>query len=96
MRTLGKDFSEQKCAGAAQRAALLLIAIAKSFFRLIILIVGAQRAVPSKPHRARLAVPLQDEITFGNGYKKSKGQGFRPLARSINVLRDCRKRVELG
>jgi hypothetical protein len=47
----------------------LFLAIAKSFFCLIALIVGAQRAVPSKPYGARLAVPLQNKITFGNVYK---------------------------
>jgi hypothetical protein len=41
-----------------------IIAIAKSFFRLIIFIVGAPRAVPSDHRRARQAVPLQNEITF--------------------------------
>jgi len=46
-----------------------VIAIAKSFFRLIIFIVGAQRAVPSDHRRARQAVPLQNEITFGNRYR---------------------------
>ncbi len=38
------------------------IAIAKSFFRLIIVIVKTQRAVPLGHRRARQAVPLQNEI----------------------------------
>ena len=45
-----------------------LIAIAKGFFRLIIVFVGVQRAVPSDHRRARQAVRLQNEITFGNRY----------------------------
>jgi hypothetical protein len=44
------------------------IATAKRFFRWHILIAGDQRAAPSKPHRARLAVSLQNEITLDNGY----------------------------
>jgi hypothetical protein len=46
------------------------IAIAKSFFPLIIFIVGGQRAVPSDHRRARQAVPLQNEITSGNRSKR--------------------------
>ncbi len=41
----------------------------KKFFPIDFFFVEAQRAVPSGHRRARLAVPLQNEITFGNRYK---------------------------
>ncbi len=61
-------FLGEFCRTTSQEFETGLYSDCQNFFRLINVIVGAQRAVPSGHRRARQAVPLQNEITFGNRY----------------------------
>jgi hypothetical protein len=76
--------------------------LSKIFFRLIIFIVGAQRAVPSGHRRARQAV-LQNEITFEPLAKftfapnchseRSEESSILKVLRSFTSFRMTKKRV---